>query len=230
MERRLIFFSGGLDSTALLTLSTPDDIIVTIIDTPGNKVNWFHDVDIAKVKKIAKHFNRFIYFNPVHIPVAEIEKGQGVEQTNVMFSIANNWARIKGESLKEVWWGVYDSEMEHNLDNKKLRRDWFKAWEILHPNIKFHNPFGHLHKSDCWKMIPDQVKPLVHVCRAIPKGNIETCICNKCNRHRRAITPGSYSGSYHRKIIPEGKYKGDFIAYDPSGESNITYLLRAEEQ
>jgi 7-cyano-7-deazaguanine synthase in queuosine biosynthesis len=225
MERRLIFFSGGLDSTALLTMSTPDDIIVTIVDVPDQKYNWFHDVDVEKVKKIAKHFNRFIYFNPVHIPHVEIEQGVGVDQTNVFFSVANNWARIKGKSLKEVWWGVYDLEYQNNVVNQKLRNDWFKAWEILHPNIKFHNPLGSSTKVEAWKMIPDEVKPLVTPCRAIPKGDPETCICHKCIQHRKGIS-GMYSGAWKRALIPEGKYIGNYILYDPSGESEVVFLIK----
>jgi hypothetical protein len=227
MERRLIFFSGGLDSTALLTLSKPDDIIVCLIDTPGNEVcNWFGDVDVDKVKKIAEHYDRFVYFNPVHIPYAEIETGSGVHQTNVMFSVANNWARIKGNSLKEVWWGVYDSEYNNNVVVKQLRDDWFKCWNILHPDIKFHNPLGHLTKRSCWQMIPEEIQPLVTCCRMDPPQDWKTCECFKCVQHRRAITPGSYDSAWKRLKLETGPLKDTWIIYDPSAESDRVYFQK----
>jgi len=227
MERRLIFFSGGLDSTALLSLSEPDDIIVCVIDTPGNKIgNSFGDVDIEKVKKIAKYYNRFVYFTPVHIPVVEIEEGMGVHQTNVFFSIANIWARLKGKTLKEVWWGVYNSEYNNNVVVKQLRDDWFKAWSVLHPNIKFHNPLGHLTKRDCWKMIPEEIQPLVTCCRLDPPGDWKTCECQKCVIHRRAITPGAYDGAWKRFKLETGPLEGTWIIYDPSAESSRVYTQK----
>jgi 7-cyano-7-deazaguanine synthase in queuosine biosynthesis len=227
MERRLIFFSGGLDSTALLTLSKPDDIIVCIVDTVDNKVaTSFDDVVKDKVLKIAKYFDRFVYFNPVHIPAVEIESGAGVHQTNVMFSIANNWAHIKTESLKEVWWGVYDSEYNNNVVVKKLRDDWFKAWNILHPNIKFHNPLGHLTKRDCWEMIPEKVRPLVSCCRISPPQDWKTCECMKCVQQRRAITPGAYDGAWKRFKLETGPLKDTWIIYDPSAESDRVYYQK----
>ena len=63
-DRRLIFFSGGVESTALLTLSKPDDIIVTLIDTPGNIVNFFGDVEIEKNLGVGTGSNKLqIYYD-----------------------------------------------------------------------------------------------------------------------------------------------------------------------
>jgi len=207
MERRLIFFSGGVESTALLTLSTPDDIIVTIIDPPYQQYNWFSDVDKKKVLKIAKYFNRHIHFNPMHVPAMEIEKGVGVHQINHIYEIANHWARIKSESLKEVWDGQTDEEYALNWPNRKLRDDWNKCFEILHPNIKFHNPLGHLTKRESWNLIPDEIKPLINYCREFnrPGGPGQPdCECQKCIRHKQMLN-GGYDGPWKRIVDDEGK-------------------------
>jgi 7-cyano-7-deazaguanine synthase in queuosine biosynthesis len=215
MERRLIFFSGGVESTALLSLSKPDDIVVTIVDTPGNKLaNSFGDVDIDKVKKIAKYYNRFVYFTPVHIPIVEIEEGCGVHQINVFFEIANNWARIKGKTLKEVWNGQSHAEYEMNWPNKKLRDEWQQCWDILHPNIKYHYPLGHLTKRQCWDMITDEVKPFIHYCRKDPPGKPD-CQCQKCVRHRKMLA-GEYDGPWRRDKTEDGK----LLLVDPSNEGH----------
>ena len=224
MERRLIFFSGGMDSVALLSLSKPEDIIVTVVDTPGNAIaNWFGDVDKNKTEKIAKYYNRTVYYYPVHIPYVEIEEGHGVHQTNIFFSVANNWARIKGKSLKEVWWGVYASEYNQNLPLKKVRDAWFKSWDILHPDIKFYNPLGHLTKGDVWQMIPDELKGLTSPCRQDPIGDWRTCNCQKCVIQRQATKPGAYTGAWKRFKMTEGEMKDKWIVYDPSGEVDLIY-------
>jgi hypothetical protein len=35
-----------------------------------------------------------------------------------------------------------------------------------------------------------------------------------------------YSGAWKRALIPEGKYIGNYILYDPSGESEVVFLIK----
>lgn len=156
--RRLILFSGGVESTAMLFVRHPDDLLVTIEDTSPQERPTYNKLAVLN---IAKSINATVQFCTVQVPIAK--NNNWVYQFRTFFPVAMVWA-AKDPSLSEMWIGGHCNEMD-SLDNpQKKYAELVAAWNILFPQIKIVYPLKAYTKIQQWNLIPDAVKPLVRTC------------------------------------------------------------------
>lgn len=165
MGQRLILFSGGVESTAMLTIANPNDIIVVInqkYSLPPKHVQYqtYHPTN---AKLIAKHFGFEVYFCSFEISYVGNPFTVFMHQINVFHSILNILC-VGDPNITEVWCGLRADEFLNNPDSKALYLKIVKSFKILQPNISFKFPLDHLTKQQQWDMIPDSIKPLVSSC------------------------------------------------------------------
>jgi len=154
---RLILFSGGVESTALLTLAKSDDILLTIEPTFPNDLPSY---SAPKIDAIAEYYGLKIRYCKVEIPI-EPKPFRFVHQMRIFVSLANLWV-AKDWAITEVWCGRNVKEPNDNL--RPLIDQMMNAWNVLQPRVPFQHPLDHLSKRQQWDMIPADVKPLVSSC------------------------------------------------------------------
>ena len=175
---RLIFFSGGVESTALLTTATKDDIVITVTDKTPNGMRLTYD-PIA-VKQISNHFGIKVQNCNVEIPY-DAGEIKFVHQMWLFLSVANLWA-AKNNEITELCFGANKEEFQDLMP--ELYRI-YEGWDILHPKVKFNHPLVHLSKQEQWNLIPDKVKPMVRTCIMI----------SNCGRCRKCLELKNLEGS-----------------------------------
>ena len=153
---RLILFSGGVESTAMLTRATKNDIVMTIRDTSPRAYITFHQ---NRVEEIAKLMHVKIHYTDIKIPI-EREK-DFVYQLWTFVPIAILWAsRIP--RITEVWYGLNNQE-----PSDMARKDFEKCvqvFKVAYPNVALKFPLRHLTKKQQWDIIPSNVQPLITSC------------------------------------------------------------------
>lgn len=156
---KLIFFSGGVESTALLCYAKSDDIVITMNHWYPHEVKTY---DATSVEKIAAYFGLGINYVDITIPTVPGLYGRD-HQTASFTSVAHLWV-VKHRSISEVWSGRNSAEAPdpNDLSIFKVREQ--KVWERVHPNIPYRRPLEHLSKIQQWKLIPDSIKPLIKTC------------------------------------------------------------------
>lgn len=153
--KNLILFSGGVESTALLKYSNPEDVLLTIdIEIPGITKSFDKD----KIENIAQFYNKKIEYSVVSIPcVSNIP----VHQLYTFILVAGFWV-ARSNDIKEVWYGLNNTDLD---DGKKFfYQKFLDCWNILHPSVSFKFPLENLTKKEQWEMIPDEVKPFIATC------------------------------------------------------------------
>ena len=162
MNRRLILFSGGVESTALLTLADKKDLLLTC-NSPRKDIVQ-SGLDIAKCRVIASIFNNeLIEFK---LPT-QIDGKQWIHQINWLIFACHIIAESRGD-ISEVWWGMHYDE-SHKVKNYPISRrntleKCMTAWNILQPKIKFLIPLEFENKTKQWQRIPKNVQKLVNWC------------------------------------------------------------------
>ena len=165
---RLILFSGGVESTALLTKASKDDIVMTIRDTSPNHYYTYHP---SRIEEVAKAMKVQIQYTDIKIP---IEKSKGfVYQLWTFIPITIMWASRFPE-INEIWYGL------NNTEPSALAKDDFekcvKIWKIAFPQINLRFPLRRFSKEQQWSMIPKHIRPLITTCL-----NNNFCgTCRKC--------------------------------------------------
>ena len=178
---KLILFSGGVESTALLTMSKKEDLIL-ICECPRedyvkNDVNW------DNCRKIVNYFgNESIEFK---FPTT-IKGTKWVHQINWFIFISHLIAESRGD-ISEVWWGMHHDESHkiktHTIERRRILEKCMTAWRVLQPKIKFQIPLEFMPKKQQWNLIPEEIKPLVNSCLYGNKcGN-----CNKCEEVKTLV-------------------------------------------
>lgn len=165
---RLILFSGGVESTALLTKASKDDIVMTIRDT---SLNHYHTYHPNRIEEVARAMKVQIQYTDIKIP---IEKSKGfVYQLWTFIPITIMWASRFPE-INEIWYGL------NNTEPSALAKDDFekcvKIWKIAFPQINLRFPLRRFSKEQQWSMIPKHIRPLITTCL-----NNNFCgTCRKC--------------------------------------------------
>ena len=176
---RLIFFSGGVESTALLCHAGPNDTVITMNHWYPHEVKTY---DHTTVEKNAAHFGLRINYVDIKIPTLPGLYGRD-HQIASFISVAHLWV-AKDKSIKEIWSGRNSAEVPDPTDLSIFKVREHNAWEFAHPNIPFHRPLEHLSKLEQWRLIPDIVKPLVKTC--IYHKNCGHCF--KCVEFQQMLT------------------------------------------
>lgn len=164
----MILFSGGVESTALLTQSQPGDVLLSINPTyPSDFVSYRKET----TQQIAAHFGHKVQFAGAQIPIDPIPY-RFVHQMRTFISICNMWV-AKDARITEVWCGRNSAEPGPSL--RPFIEQMMAAWGVLHPSVPFLHPLDHLSKREQWELIPDEVRPLVSSC-------IHHRMCGTCHK------------------------------------------------
>jgi 7-cyano-7-deazaguanine synthase in queuosine biosynthesis len=154
---RLILFSGGVESTALLTQSRPGDVLLTIQPTYPNDLTTYRQ---GSAEQIAERYGLKMNFAGATVPL-EPRPYRFVHQMRVFVSVANLWV-AKDASITEVWCGRNAKEPGPSL--APFINQMMDAWDVLQPTVPFLHPLDHLSKREQWELIPQDVRPLVSTC------------------------------------------------------------------
>jgi 7-cyano-7-deazaguanine synthase in queuosine biosynthesis len=173
MTKRLIFFSGGVESTAMLTLASKEDI-VAIVSPLSAQAN--SGVNTPSALKILHHFGLTPAFPKLEIPTGTTH--------NVWLStaLAIAWCNCD-PSITEVWIGI------NSEDVGPLNQDYHDRihgnFSKLLPSVKLAAPLIHLSKAEQWNLIPEGVRQFVKSCqKPVPCG-----VCKKCMERINANLP-----------------------------------------
>ena len=177
---RLIFFSGGVESTALLTQADPmEDILVTILPT------FPRDIITSKLESanaIADRFGFTINYAQIRLPI-EPEPYNFVHQFASFVAVAHLWV-VKDSSITEIWAGRNSAEVPVVHDPLNFKTQQLAAWNFMHPNIPFRHPMEKLTKIQQWESIPMYLRHLVSSC--VIYNNCGKCF--KCVEFQQMLT------------------------------------------
>lgn len=154
---RLILFSGGVESTALLSRSLPGDVPLTILPTYPNDLATFRK---KSAEEIAKHHGLEVRYARIEMPLEPLPYNF-VHQMRSFVSVANLWV-AKDRSITEVWCGRNAKEPGPTL--APFIEQMMSAWALLHPTVPFLHPLDHMGKRSQWELIPETIRPLVSSC------------------------------------------------------------------
>jgi len=164
---RLILFSGGIESTALLTIANPEDVALIVQPSLNGDFATYKDFT---AQQIAYRFGVRLAYAKALVP--DPGPFHFVHQMTVFISLCN-LAVARDPKITEVWCGRNSAEPSFEI--KDYIEQNMAAWKILHPTVPFLHPLDHLSKMEQWERIPLDVQPLVSSC--IYHNN-----CGKCNK------------------------------------------------
>lgn len=166
MSKALILFSGGVESTAMLTIARDNDILLNIDHVyPGAILS----PNSIKAEKIAQAFNKQVQYSTLSIPAGG---GEFVHQMRYFIFVASLWV-ARDSSVTEIWCGRNSAEPSGNI--KPFIEDMMLLWTTMHPTVAFDHPLDHLSKTEQWNLIPKHIQPLVSWC-------ITDSDCGKCHK------------------------------------------------
>jgi 7-cyano-7-deazaguanine synthase in queuosine biosynthesis len=172
---KLIFFSGGVESTALLNDADPmEDVLVTVLPT------FPRDIVTSKLQSaqaIAQRFGFTMNYAQIQVPV-EPDPYNFVHQARTFLSVANLWV-AKDTRITELWFG----RCKEDINPPSRPVNIVEAWNLLYPDIPWTRPLEHVSKWDQWKSIPLDVQPLVSSC--VVYNNCGKCY--KCQEVQKLI-------------------------------------------
>lgn len=170
---RLILFSGGVESTAMLTLANEKDIVTTIRDTSKDIYRTYNE---KSVEEITKKLEITLHYTDLALPLKHRKYFH--YQLLTFIHVAGLWVSRFPE-IKEVWYGL--SSVGPAEVAKKDFDYCVDFWKRSHPNIELVFPLQHMGKKDIWKLIPKDVQKLVINCNQ----KIQCNRCHKCSELRQ---------------------------------------------
>ena len=184
--KRLILFSGGVESTALLLRRNDDDIVVTVEDTSPRADMSFHP---GAVKNIAAALNVDVRMCQIFTPIPRPKKIWHYQLWMILPVVS--LCVTKDPSICEVWYGVNASEYSGMYTADKKYTQLETAWNILHPGVPIVFAMVEMTKAEIWNTIPNHIRPLVRTCikNTHPDKDINCGTCRKCLELK--MLPGS---------------------------------------
>lgn len=169
MSERLILFSGGVESTAMLTMADPKrDVVLTVRDY-GEPDPLFEELAVARICGNLGFSVNFAYMN---CGTAR-EPSTFTYQLFALMAAASMWVSKRPE-ITEVWHGMHSGGPNANIKEAYYRT--IHGWAVLHPKVHFYSPLDHETKAEQWARISDKIRPFVRNCL---HGN--ACgACRKC--------------------------------------------------
>lgn len=179
--KRLILFSGGVESTALLTIKQETDVVITIEDTSPGETPTFNR---QAVLNIAHAFNTEVQFCTIFTPYERpktMDTKYWVYQLWPFLAVASAWC-AKDPSITELWYGGEYGGVDLLYDPWKKYVQLHDGWNIMHPTVPIVFPLEAYTKEQHWELIPDHVKPLVRTCilNVHPEKDENCGKCRKC--------------------------------------------------
>jgi len=153
---RLILLSGGVESTALLTRSTTEDIALVVEPTFSTDLHTYRK---SSIELLAKRFGVRLVRTRADIP--DLGSRTFVHQMSSFISLAS-LVVARNPKITEVWCGRNSAEPSDNIKDYIERN--MAAWALLHPLVPFKHPLDHLSKKEQWDLIPEDVQHLVSSC------------------------------------------------------------------
>jgi len=184
--KRLILFSGGVESTALLTIKSTEDVVITIEDTSPGETATFNKQAVLNIAAAMQCDVKFCtVFTPYERPRTN-DQTHWVYQLWPFLAVASAWC-AKDPSISTIWYG-YSLPQDESDGTDSLYAPWKKyaqlydGWNIMHPTVSIVFPTKEYTKLQHWEMIPDHVKPLVRTClKNVHPDKDENCgTCRKC--------------------------------------------------
>lgn len=153
---KLILFSGGVESTALLTQANHDDIALVIDPVYANDMVTYRK---HTMEQIAKAYGLNVVY--VNFQLPEFQDSVFVHQMSTFISVCNLMVQ-RNPQITEVWCGR--NVLEPTQDIREFIEKNMAGWNTLHPDIPFNHPLEHLTKKQQWDLIPENIRPLVSSC------------------------------------------------------------------
>lgn len=182
---RIILFSGGVESTALATMSDKNDILL-LSEFPFKSYHMGYDLD--KAKTIANLLDRELIVFKCELPI--IPKNW-MHQLNWLVFVAHLLTQSRN-NVSDIWYGrnsydiTYSEQTLRELQDVNSNwKNWkaLNAWKELQPTIPFHSPLENLTKKEQWSMIPDNIKPWVNSCLFMTNCGQ----CTKCREFKNLV-------------------------------------------
>lgn len=172
---RLILFSGGVESTALLTLSTPDDI--AFVAKPFNDANnYVVTYKQSSVEAIASFYGLQPHYAVYKMPEVDRQKKKYIHQMIAFIGIAHMMVNQYSD-ITEVWCGRNCDEPSPAI--ALMIEQHMAAWAILNPTIPFLHPLDHLSKVEQMALIPKEIRH--HISSCVTHNNCGHCF--KCKEY-----------------------------------------------
>lgn len=166
---RLILFSGGVESTALVTMADKADVLLTS-ELPFKTYKSGYDLERCKaIAKIRGH--RLVTF---HCEM-RLNRAKWMHQLNWLLMAANLFVNAE-EGFDEVWIGLQPQDVKEEFKQALYER-MFAMWDALCPGVKLSAPLRHLTKKMQWDLIPEELRPLVNSC----------LLSNDCGQCRKCL-------------------------------------------
>jgi 7-cyano-7-deazaguanine synthase in queuosine biosynthesis len=169
---RIILFSGGVESAALLPLANKGDTLLMVEPFHGPDVVFFVR---EKALKLAAHYG-------MKVEIASFKLPAGVRPVQMwaLSRIASLWVSTF-TNTKEVWWGRNKDDIKPHMAVEHERI--VESWQVAHPNVPLLWPLSHLSKAETWEAIPQEIRPLVHSC-------IHVAPCGVCGKCQERVSSG----------------------------------------
>jgi len=177
MTERLILFSGGVESTALLTLYQPGDHVMVVEhahDKTSDPMAPFKILKAMGIENVIKP--RFDLGVPTN--------GPAMYQLHWLLAVAGVFVE-KRVRIRQVWYGLHQGEPHEPRTRGEYER-LKTMWAAWHPQVSLVSPFIHLTKDWQWDLIPDEVRPLVRNCLTL----------NDCGTCRKCLELKALPGSF----------------------------------
>ena len=172
---RLILFSGGVESTALMTMSTPDDIAFVIrpIDIVTNRELTYRQ---SSVEAIVDFYGVRLHYASFSIPKLDKTGSSFVHQMKTFIGMVHIMVNQYSD-ITEVWCGRNCDEPSPAI--APMIEQHMAAWAILNPTIPFLHPLDHLSKVEQMALIPKEIRH--HISSCVTHNNCGHCF--KCKEY-----------------------------------------------
>lgn len=172
---RLILFSGGVESTALMTMSTPDDIAFVIrpTDVSSDRELTYNQ---SSVEAITGLYGLQLHYATFSIPKLAEMKDCFVHQMKTFIGLAHIMVN-QYPFITEVWCGRNCDEPSPAI--APMIEQHMAAWAILNPNVPFLHPLDHLSKVEQMALIPKEIRH--HISSCVTHNNCGYCF--KCKEY-----------------------------------------------
>lgn len=172
---RLILFSGGVESTALMTLSKPNDIVFVIRPADARDKQTALTYKQSSINAICEFYNVVIHYGEFLLPQIPT-KTSHIHQMKLFIGMAHLMV-CRYPEITEVWCGRNCDEPSPAIAS--MIDQHMEAWSVLNPQVPFLHPLDHLSKVEQMAMIPKEIRRYVSSC--ITHNNCGHCY--KCKEY-----------------------------------------------
>lgn len=168
----LICFSGGVESTAMLSLCNPkEDLAVTFVDSTNDRYPRLYDTVDAELELVTQIVDYYkidhvkVQIDFTHSNPKYYSKAEHVNQLLRYLPLCSILCD-RHPTIERVWYGRNSEDWEagerRNTNRFKIQAQ--TIWGKIKPNIPLYMPLVEYTKVQCWHMIPKEIQHLVESC------------------------------------------------------------------